>query len=58
MRWPRSRRLHTSVPVLSKSYTAVDGYVASLNGGKISWGAFNTLRKDEIAVILSEGASQ
>lgn len=53
------------VPVLSKSYKASDGYVASLEAGKISWGAFTTLRKqrataakDEIAAILSQGAGQ
>jgi hypothetical protein len=53
------------VPVLSESYAAGDGYVASLEGGKISWGAFNTLRKertaaakDEIATILGQSANQ
>ena len=53
------------VPVLSESYTAADGYVASLKGEKISWGAFNTLRKeraaalkDEITTILGQNASQ
>jgi hypothetical protein len=65
MRWPRSRVAPALVPVLSESYTAVDGYVASFKGGKISWGAFNTRRKeraaaakDEIATILGQSASQ
>lgn len=53
------------VPVLSQSYKAGDEHVAALEGGKLSWGAFTTLRKnravavkDEIATLLAQAGSQ
>lgn len=53
------------VPVLSESYKAGDDHVAALERDQISWGAFNSLRreravaaKDEITTILTEAANQ
>jgi hypothetical protein len=53
------------VPALSASYQTGDERVAALVGDKISWGSFNTGRKeralalnDEVATILRQGATQ